>query len=247
MRIIPVLDLAGGRAVHARGGQRAGYLPVRSVLAPDAPGAALPLARSFRTRLGAQECYVADLDAIEGRAPQLELLTRLADPVEGFGRGLMVDAGSSDVAAVRSVLRTGAGAVVVGLETLGPGAELTRIVQAAGPDRIGFSLDLRDGQPVLRPGSPFVGAPLTEIVEVAERAGMKRIIVLDLVRVGSRSGLDLGLIRALRRGFPSIRLLVGGGIRGVEDLRGLQASGCEAALVGTALHDGTLGFAEWRD
>jgi phosphoribosylformimino-5-aminoimidazole carboxamide ribotide isomerase len=245
MRIIPVLDLAGGMAVHARGGRRAGYLPVTSALAPEEAGAVLPLARSFRARLGAEECYVADLDAIGGRPPQLDLLTRLAHPTEGFGSGLMVDAGTSDLTMVQSVLETGASTVIIGLETLGSTAELSRIVLAVGHERIVFSLDLWEGKPRLPPGGPPVGSAMMDIVEVVSCAGVARMIVLDLSRVGSGAGVDLDLVHTLRRRFPAIRLVAGGGIRGAADLRALEACGCEGVLVGTALHDGTLGPGDW--
>ena len=65
MRIVPVLDLKGGLAVHAVRGQRDAYAPVRSTLAASADP--VELARAFRTKLGCDACYVADLDAITGR------------------------------------------------------------------------------------------------------------------------------------------------------------------------------------
>src|SRR5262245_25823594 len=64
MRVIPVLDLKGGQAVHAVRGQRQTYAPVETVLATSADP--VVLGRAFVERLGARECYVADLDAITG-------------------------------------------------------------------------------------------------------------------------------------------------------------------------------------
>ena len=97
LELIPVLDLSAGRAVHAVGGDRARYEPVRSVLAPDHDGDARALAQAYRTRLGAPRCYVADLDAITLGRPQHDLLARLAEP-DGFGGAMLVDAGIASVA-----------------------------------------------------------------------------------------------------------------------------------------------------
>ncbi len=66
MQLIPVLDLMRGVAVQARGGDRERYEPLRTVLAADAPGDPLALIQAYRDILGARECYVADLDAIQG-------------------------------------------------------------------------------------------------------------------------------------------------------------------------------------
>src|SRR4051794_13270547 len=65
MRVVGVIDLKGGAAVHAVRGERERYRPVRSAIGGD-DGDALALARGFRDALGLQEIYVADLDAIVG-------------------------------------------------------------------------------------------------------------------------------------------------------------------------------------
>ena len=48
MEIIPVIDVVRGVAVHAQGGVRATYAPVRSAIAPDQPGDPMALVRAYR-------------------------------------------------------------------------------------------------------------------------------------------------------------------------------------------------------
>ena len=71
---------AGTRGIDyaARAGERAGYQPVRSVLLPECVGDPVALIRAFRQRLGAERCYVADLNAIAGGAVQRRTLRRLS-------------------------------------------------------------------------------------------------------------------------------------------------------------------------
>jgi phosphoribosylformimino-5-aminoimidazole carboxamide ribotide isomerase len=78
----------------------------------------------------------------------------------------------------------------------------------------------------------------------AASAGAGAVIVIDLARVGTGTGLDLALIARVREAAPQVTLLAGGGVRGPEDLARLADSGCDGALVATALHDGRLGAAE---
>ena len=89
MRIIPVLDLKGGVAVHAVRGRREDYTPVRSVLAGSADPVAL--ARAFSTALGCRECYVADLDAIAGRGDHEITIRTIAE----LGLVVWLDAGTT--------------------------------------------------------------------------------------------------------------------------------------------------------
>jgi phosphoribosylformimino-5-aminoimidazole carboxamide ribotide isomerase len=117
MQIIPVLDLAGGVAVHAQAGDRTRYSPVKSELAPDQVGDPLALLRAFHAMLEIHECYVADLDAIQGGAIQRSLIRELAAFHTGFSGALMVDAGTSLPGGALEVLSCGASQVVIGLES----------------------------------------------------------------------------------------------------------------------------------
>ncbi|HXG44178.1 MAG TPA: HisA/HisF-related TIM barrel protein [Gemmatimonadales bacterium] len=246
MLLIPVLDLAGGQAVHARRGDRAHYRPVRSVLVPGRPGDALALARAYRAELRASHCYVADVDAIEGRPLQAGLLAALADPVQGFGAGLMVDAGINSAARAREVLRHGATQVVVGLESLPGFAVLEDIVGAAPSGRVVFSLDLRAGRPVAGEGFDPDLAP-AELAVRAVELGAAAVLVLDLAAVGSSAGpWHLELLRTLKQrlGRP---VYAAGGVRSREDLELLRETGCDGVLVATAIHAGELGPADFAE
>ena len=48
----------------------------------------------------------------------------------------------------------------------------------------------------------------------------------------------------LRAGLPHAEIVVGGGVRGKDDLAALARAGYQAALVGTVLHTGVLGAAD---
>ena len=72
MRIIPVIDLKNGQAVHGKSGQRESYRPVRSVLVEGSDP--IRTADAFYRKLGCTELYVADLDAIERKGSNAELL-----------------------------------------------------------------------------------------------------------------------------------------------------------------------------
>jgi len=242
MRLIPVIDLSQGQAVHARAGDRALYPPVESVLIPGRKGDPHALVQAYRDALAARECYVADLDAIQGGELQRDLLLELARAAVPCG--LLVDAGAHSPAGVKEVLALGAAAVVIGLETLPSLDLLGAALAAAAPAGVVFSLDLRLGRPVLSAEAAATEAGRLEPEELASRAvdaGVEALLVLDVGRVGTGGGVDLELLRRLRRRFPGVRLLAGGGVAGPEGLARLADAGCDGALVATALHTGRIG------
>lgn len=239
MRVIPVIDLKGGTAVHAVRGERDRYQPLRSVLVQGAEP--LAVARAIRDRLGLDELYLADLDAIErGSAPH--------PAVAAIARemSVMLDAGVGDAQRAQAMLDPGLGAAVIGTETLTSAGALGEICAALGGRRVILSLDLRDGlvasrAPQLQGKAPAAALQQLRAALLAESSEpVREVIVLELSRVGSGAGPDLALIAELHRRFPELELLAGGGVRSVGDLRALQAHGAAGALVATALHSGVI-------
>jgi phosphoribosylformimino-5-aminoimidazole carboxamide ribotide isomerase len=243
MQIIPVLDLAGGVAVHAQAGERSRYAPLKSDLVPDRVGDAVALLRAFHAMLDVHECYIADLDAIQGGAIQRSLIRELAEFHTGFSGALMVDAGTSLPGGALEVLSCGASQVVVGLESLHAFADLSSIVKVIGPTRVVFSLDLRLGSPVLHPAmqdARGAGPDPLSLAEQALAAGVLSLLLLDMGRIGTGCGVDLGLLETLRRRFPQTRLLAGGGVLTRLDLERMRDAGCDGALIASAIHTGRV-------
>jgi phosphoribosylformimino-5-aminoimidazole carboxamide ribotide isomerase len=239
MRVVGVLDVAQGRAVHARGGRRDDYRPIAEAAGRAIAGDPVALAAAYVGGLGITELYVADLDAIAGRAPQRDITCSLAAQA-----AVWVDAGISSVDRATRAVEDGAARVIVGLETLTSFSALRDICAVVGGGRVAFSLDLRNGVPIAREPSPIGSEQPEALARRAIDAGTGAVIVLDLARVGSGSGIDTAMLTRVREAVPTAMLLTGGGIRNSDDLAALAALGCDGALVATALHDGRLTAAE---
>ncbi|MFV2069056.1 MAG: HisA/HisF-related TIM barrel protein [Pirellulales bacterium] len=239
MKILPVIDLCGGFVVRGVAGKRAAYRPVESLLAEDARPASV--ARAFATDFPFDEVYVADLDAIEGREPSWEVYRTIA------ARGLRVwlDAGIRTPRQGAVLIRflgeaDGVRGLVVGLETGAGGGAMAGLVEAIGPERTIFSLDLFEGA-AWRARSDWHRQAPAKILDDALQAGVRRFLVLDLARVGAGQGVGTeSICHDLRRKSPTVWIAAGGGIRGAEDVRSIARAGCDAVLVASALHDGRL-------
>ncbi len=239
--IIPVVDLFDGRVVRGVAGRRDEYQPVESVLCEGAEPATV--GRALIERLGLAEAYVADLDAIEGTAePAWDVYDQMAQ----CGLSLWVDAGLRDRERARAVADFCAGGkpltgIVAGLETVRDAAQLAAMLDPIGEDRLIFSLDLREGRPyTTSPG--WRGMTVEAILDTALEIGIRRFIVLDLARVGTSQGVGTeSVCRELRQRAPHVQIVAGGGVRDQRDLQTLAHAGCDAALVASALHNGSLG------
>ena len=241
VRVIPVIDLKGGRAVHAVGGRRAQYRPLKSVW--QASSCPIGLALSVREGLGLDRLYLADLDAIEGGHPDLPLYDRLAR--EGFR--VWIDAGVRDESCLGPLLDLGHDSlrILVGLESVGGLPELARILGRSGPDRLIFSLDLYEGRARIARESDWPGQDPLDIASLVIALGIRRLILLDIARVGTGRGPGTHeLLNRIRMRHPETVIILGGGIRGIEDILDLTDRGASDVLVGTALHTGRIGRQE---
>lgn len=228
--IIPVIDLMGGRVVHARGGDRDAYRPLASPLVAGASSAPEDVVRGLLGLHRFGGLYIADLDAIRKHGGgHLETIRALARRFPELD--LWVDAGFAAGRACRAFLRGGLGRLVLGSESQADADLLTEI--AADP-RVVLSLDLR-GAERLGPAALFERPELWP----------ERVIVMTLAAVGSGAGPDLGrLAEVLALSGPARRVYAAGGVRDARDLRELERLGCAGVLVASALHDGRLGAAE---
>jgi phosphoribosylformimino-5-aminoimidazole carboxamide ribotide isomerase len=236
MRILPVLDLLNSQVVRGVAGRRREYRPVVSRLCKSSKP--LDVARAFRDHFRLTEVYLADLDAIGGSEPAYTLYADLRE----VGFHLWVDAGVVEAERGRTLAAYTAG-VVIGLETVAGPAVLADLCRELG-ERIVFSLDLRGGVP-LGKTETWRNQSAWEIATQAVSLGARRVLVLDLARVGVGEGTGTQeLCERLATAHPEAEVWAGGGIRGVEDLRPLRECGVRAALVASALHDGTLSRAD---
>jgi phosphoribosylformimino-5-aminoimidazole carboxamide ribotide isomerase len=239
MRILPVLDLQNGLVVRGVGGRRQEYRPIVSRLTPSSNP--LDVARAFRAHFGFDELYLADLDAIAGRPPAWDTYAALR---EAEFR-LNVDAGVRTTADAKPLAGAGVEGIVAGLETIA-GPEVVRdLCRELGSERILFSLDLKEGRPL----GNLAAWHTTEAWPIVERAvhlGARRVIVLDLARVGGHGGTGTEEFCARLAGeFPGVEVLAGGGVRDENDLVRLQQAGVMGVLVASALHDGRLRSGPW--
>jgi phosphoribosylformimino-5-aminoimidazole carboxamide ribotide isomerase len=238
-RVIPVLDVKDNMAVHAVGGIRSHYRPLRSVLHPSCQP--VELARAYRDVLGFREMYLADLDAIGGREPNHSLYGELAE----LGLKVWVDAGVKTVDDLDVMIENQRITPVVGLETVAGPHALEVILKRAGAQRVVFSLDLFHGVPRMSATAGWDAVDQGGLCRQIIDLGVRRVLILELSRVGTGQGTGTDAGRAaLRASDQDLEIAVGGGISGIDEIHQLRGQDVTAVLVGSALHDGRIGREE---
>jgi len=232
MKVIPVIDVLNGVAVHGVRGERERYQPLKSVLCRSADP--LDIASAFKS-LGFSSLYLADLDAILGRSVNFSVYRQIMTETR---LDLMVDAGIADFARAEEVLATGVSRIVVGSETLESLDFLGQAVKAFGKGRVVVSIDLKEGK-VFSASEAIASMDTVSFAQELGKLGVNQVILLDLTRVGTEQGINWALLRSILEN-AGVEVLVGGGIRSLQELEELRKLGVYGALVATILHNGKL-------
>ena len=232
MKVIPVIDVLNGVAVHGIRGERERYQPLKSTLCRSADP--LDIALTFES-LGFSSLYLADLDAILGKSANFNIYRQIMTQTR---LDLMVDAGIADITKAKKVLATEVSKIVIGSETLNSLDFLGQAVKAFGEDKVVVSIDLKAGK-VLSVSEAIASMDAVSFAQELRKIDIDQIILLDLGRVGTEHGINLALLRSVLE-KTGVEVLVGGGIRSLQELEELRKLGVSGALVATILHNGKL-------
>jgi len=146
----------------------------------------------------------------------------------------MVDIGAQNMKDVEKCA-TIADTVILGTET----ASLDLIEKSSirFPGRINVSIDMKNGKVLARDRNMEIGP--VDLVKRFNDHDIRDIIILDLGRVGTGAGIDLDFLKDIA-GASSRDVLVGGGIKDMDDIKALERIGISGALVATAVHSGNI-------
>jgi phosphoribosylformimino-5-aminoimidazole carboxamide ribotide isomerase len=236
LKLVPAIDVQQGVVVRGVGGRRAEYQPIQSLLTSNpSPEAVID---ALANRFDFDEFYLADLDGLTGRGANEQLLRSLAVP----GWRLIVDAGCQTADQAVAMAECGANRIVAASESVSSASELDAMLVRLGAERIVWSMDLKNGRPIVQEAD-WLALDAAEIVERVAALGVQRFILLDLADVGEGRGTStLPLLQRLRSRLPDCWFAVGGGVRSDDDVKAAEQSGADALLIASALHDGSYPF-----
>ena len=224
--MLPAVDLLGEEAVRLEQGD---FGRVAARARPE------ELVRRFAAA-GARLIHVVDLDGARRGRIRTDVIAHLAEaaaPVK-----LQASGGIRSPADAAQLLAAGAARVVVGTAALAQPEALEEFVAQLG-DRLVVAIDVRGGHVAARGWLEDTGLDASEVARRCAEVGVPRILCTAIERDGMLGGPDLDLLGEVWE-VSQLPVLAAGGIRSEADLAAVAAIGCEGAVVGRALLDGSL-------
>jgi phosphoribosylformimino-5-aminoimidazole carboxamide ribotide isomerase len=216
VEIIPVLDIRGGIAVSGKSGNRESYGPLKSVYSSQPNLLKLAIALPF------ERLYVADLDGIVNRSPDMTTLVKIASI-----KSTMADIGIRDSRDLDLFDGTNL-ELILGTETL-KDYDILREALERFEGEVLVSIDIKGGKVI----SSFLPKDPVKCYEALTSVGVDRVIFLNISAVGTQRP-DFSFIKNINK---TGEILVGGGST-KKSLHELKKNNVDGVLVGTALHRG---------
>lgn len=221
MDIIPVIDLMDDHVVHAKRGDRINYQPIQSRLcASNAPH---DIINSLLGLYRFKRLYIADINAIQGRANHAELIqsVRHSHPT----LEIWLDAAINHPERAKYWQQQGV-QCVIGSESILAMRDYYDIREIL-ENRFVLSLDFNQ--------AGFLGP--AELLQ-NHASWPQRVIAMTIDRVGSAAGPDMKKLQDLQSRHRQI--YAAGGTRNDADLMTLKAAGIAGVLVASILHSGSI-------
>jgi len=223
VKLLPAIDLLGGRAVRLEAGLRE-----RATVFHERP---VELVAEL-ARGGADRLHVVDLDGAFGEAPQREIIRAIiaASPIP-----VEVGGGIRDRAAIDEVLALGAAYVVLGTAAVRT-PELVEDACRAHRGRVIVAVDAKDGVVAVDGWTASGGVTAIELGQRAAGWGAAALLYTDVARDGLRTGPNIETTAALQRAIDC-EVIASGGVGTLDDLARLRDARIAAVVVGRALYD----------
>ncbi|MCW3128737.1 MAG: HisA/HisF-related TIM barrel protein [Methanophagales archaeon] len=227
-RLIFVMDLLDGVVVHAKKGEREKYQPIHlfsSIINTSDPVQVIEEIKPV-------EVYIADLNRVMNTGSNKDIIKEIRN--KNRKTRIMIEYGIRGLYDLKEAAEAEiADNIVLGTET----ASMDLLARASKSDisgDISVSIDLFNKE-VLTNDMKMKLDPLL-LIKALNEYPIRDVIVLELDRVGTKSGIDFDfLARAVE--FSEHNILCGGGVRSSEDVRKIEEIGVKGALVATAVHD----------
>jgi len=229
MRLIPAIDIIGGKCVRLTQGDYK-----QKKVYNESP---VDVARDLEKR-GFEYLHLVDLDGAKSSSPKnLFVLNQIALQTNlriDFGGGI-----KSEDSLIQS-LRSGATQVNVGSLSV-RNANLVKFwIMRYGADQIIVGADVKDRKLSINGWQEQTQQDILEFINDFSDNGAKSFVCTDISKDGMMEGSAIALYDEILDHFPNIDLIASGGVSSIKECKQLEDIGVSGIILGKALYEGLI-------
>ena len=235
MKIIPAIDLMGGKVVRLYKGD-----PNNKTIYSDTP---IEIAKKWESA-GADILHIVDLDATLGSGENLELIQEISKNVS---IPLQVAGGLRNEEKISKVLdfasRAVIGTIAIQLKESEQDKILSDFIQTFGNERIVISIDHMDGKIVTHGWQTNTGIDLYEVTHEFVEYGFTEFLSTNVSKDGTLEGPDIESLSKICQ-IQNCNVIASGGISKIKDVEDVKKMNPFGVILGKALYEGLVSIEE---
>ncbi|MCK7591003.1 1-(5-phosphoribosyl)-5-[(5-phosphoribosylamino)methylideneamino]imidazole-4-carboxamide isomerase [Subsaxibacter sp. CAU 1640] len=241
MRIIPAIDIIGGKCVRLTKGDYQ-----TSKVYSENP---LEVAKAFEDS-GIQYVHIVDLDGAKAKQivnyRPLELIASKTNLKIDFGGGLKSDED------LRIAFDCGVKQVTVGSVAVQEPQTFEKWLSIYGSDKIILGADCENGLIAVNGWKESSSHKVIPFIKNYHVKGVQFVICTDISKDGMLQGPSFDLYKAILDECSdneerSIKLIASGGVSLIGDIKKLEELGCEAVIIGKAIYENKISLADLKN
>lgn len=232
MRIIPAIDLIEGKCVRLTQGDYS-----QKKIYSENP---LEVAKMLEDN-GIRYLHLVDLDGAKARKivnhKVLENIATKTNLKIDFGGGMQSE---QDVI---TAFNAGAEQITVGSVSVKNPDKMLSWLEQFGAEKIILGADCKNRKVATHGWLESSELDVVSFIENYQKKGVKHTIVTDIDKDGMLAGTSFELYEEILA-KTAISLIASGGITTINDVFRLKEMGCEGAIIGKAIYEGTINLKE---
>lgn len=232
MRIIPAIDLIEGKCVRLTQGDYS-----QKKIYNENP---LEVAKMLEDH-GIRYLHLVDLDGAKARKivnhKVLETIATKTNLKIDFGGGMQSEQD------VTTAFKAGAEQITVGSVSVKNPDKMLSWLEQFGQEKIILGADCKNRKVATHGWLESSELDVVSFIENYQKKGVKHTIVTDIDKDGMLAGTSFELYEEILA-QTAISLIASGGITTINDVFRLKEMGCEGAIIGKAIYEGTINLKE---
>ena len=229
MRIIPAIDILGGKCVRLTKGDYA-----TTKIYNEDP---LEVAKAFENS-GIEYLHLVDLDGAKSNGiVNHAILEQIASKTSlkiDFGGGLKSDED------VRIAFECGANQITGGSIAVKQPEVFEKWIKNFGADKIILGADVNNGKIAVSGWQEESSEALLPFIQKYQTKGIEYVVCTDISKDGMLEGPGFDLYAKILKNTPNLKLIASGGISKIEELPTLAELGCEGVIIGKAIYENRI-------
>ncbi|MCK5824019.1 MAG: 1-(5-phosphoribosyl)-5-[(5-phosphoribosylamino)methylideneamino]imidazole-4-carboxamide isomerase [Ichthyobacteriaceae bacterium] len=236
MRIIPAIDIIGGKCVRLTKGDYS-----TKKIYNESP---LDVALEFQDN-GIEYLHVVDLDGAKSshivNHKVLETIASRTNLKIDFGGGLKTDED------LKIAFESGAQQITGGSIAVKNPEIFEGWIKKYGSDKIILGADVMNEKIAVAGWQEDSGLDLYDFLDDYTSKGIKNVICTDISKDGMLEGASVALYIKMIAKYKNINLTASGGVSNIADLMILRENGLESAIVGKAIYEERISMKQLQD